>query len=102
MSQPRPPVFAANWKMCHGPNETEAFVERFTARHRRRGDATVVVFPPAISLAAFAAAAAGRYTSARSEPLRRKSTRSLPPSRTCRGKGGQNGAGVPKGSGRRA
>ncbi len=60
MSQPRPPVFAANWKMCHGPNETEAFVERFTARHRRRGDATVVVFPPAISLAAFAAAAAGR------------------------------------------
>ena len=56
-SQPRTPVFAANWKMSHGPAETGAFVERFTARHRRRSDATVVIFPPAISLAAFPAAA---------------------------------------------
>ena len=60
MSQPRTPVFAANWKMCHGPDETGTFVERFAARHRRRSDATVVVFPPAISLTAFAAAASGR------------------------------------------
>ena len=60
MSQLRTPVFAANWKMCHGPAETGAFLERFTARHSPRGDATVVVFPPAISLAAFSAAASGR------------------------------------------
>ena len=60
MSQPRTPVFAANWKMSHGPAETGAFVERFTARHGHRSDATVVIFPPAISLAAFAAAASGR------------------------------------------
>ena len=59
-SQPRTPVFAANWKMSHGPAETAAFVERFAARHGRRSDATVVIFPPAISLAAFAAAASGR------------------------------------------
>ncbi|MDE2942845.1 MAG: triose-phosphate isomerase [Gemmatimonadota bacterium] len=60
MSQPRTPVFAANWKMCHGPDETGAFVERFAASYRPRSDATVVVFPPAISLAAFAAAVSGR------------------------------------------
>lgn len=60
MSQPRTPVFAANWKMCHGPDETEAFMERFAAHHGRRGDATVVVFPPAISLTSFAAAASAR------------------------------------------
>ena len=60
MSQLRTPVFAANWKMSHGPAETGAFVERFAARYAPRGNATVVVFPPAISLAAFAAAASGR------------------------------------------
>ena len=60
MSQPRTPVFAANWKMCHGPAETAAFVGRFAARHARRDDATLVVFPPAISLTAFAAAASER------------------------------------------
>lgn len=60
MSQPRTPVFAANWKMCHGPDEAGAFVERFAAGYRPRSDATVVVFPPAISLAAFAAAVSGR------------------------------------------
>ncbi len=60
MNHPRTPVFAANWKMCHGPRETRAFMERFAARHVRRTDATVVVFPPAISLPAFAAAVAGR------------------------------------------
>jgi len=57
VSQPRIPVFAANWKMSHGPDETGAFLERFAACHEPRSDATVVVFPPAISLAAFAAAA---------------------------------------------
>lgn len=60
MSELRTPVFAANWKMCHGPSETASFVSRFAARHAPRDDATVVVFPPAISLPAFAAAAAGR------------------------------------------
>ncbi|WP_420634778.1 triose-phosphate isomerase [Candidatus Palauibacter sp.] len=54
------PVFAANWKMCHGPAETGAFMERFVARYPPCDDATVVVFPPAISLPAFAVAAADR------------------------------------------
>ena len=60
LSEPRTPVFAANWKMCHGPAETAAFMERFRERHAPRDDATVVVFPPAISLPAFAEARAGR------------------------------------------
>ena len=60
MSDLRSPVFAANWKMSHGPAETAAFVARFRQRHTPRDDASVVVFPPAISLAAFAEASAGR------------------------------------------
>ncbi len=60
LSEPRTPVFAANWKMCHGPAETAAFLARFKQRHAPRDDATVVVFPPAISLPAFAAASAER------------------------------------------
>jgi triosephosphate isomerase len=54
------PFFAANWKMHLGPVETEAFVERFTALHAPRPDARVVFFPPALSVAAFRKAAAGR------------------------------------------
>lgn len=59
---PRAPVFAANWKMHLGPAETRAFIAALAEVHRARDDATVVVFPPAISLDAFAAAvqAAGR------------------------------------------
>lgn len=59
---PRVPVFAANWKMHMGPVETRRFIAAFADLHVAREDATVVVFPPAISLEAFADArgAAGR------------------------------------------
>ncbi len=46
----RRPVFAANWKMNHGPTAARAFVAGFTARWSPRDDRTVLLFPPAISL----------------------------------------------------
>lgn len=60
MSHPMRPFFAANWKMHHGPRRTREFVETFAAVHAPREDATIVFFPPAISVLAFCAAAAGR------------------------------------------
>lgn len=60
MNQPRAPVFAANWKMHKGPRETRAFVREFARRHPVREDATVVIFPPSISLEAFAEARGDR------------------------------------------
>lgn len=56
----RRPLFAANWKMHKGPRATTEFVGRFAAAHEPRADATVVFFPPAVSLSAFGVAAAGR------------------------------------------
>src|SRR5207237_1629090 len=48
---PRPPrVFAANWKMKHGPSAARAFIGRFSARYAARDDRTVIFFPPALSL----------------------------------------------------
>jgi triosephosphate isomerase (TIM) len=44
------PVFAANWKMHHGPAAARAFVAAFLARFSPRPDRTVVLFPPAISI----------------------------------------------------
>jgi triosephosphate isomerase (TIM) len=44
------PVFAANWKMHHGPTAARAFVAAFLARFTPRPDRTVVLFPPAISV----------------------------------------------------
>jgi triosephosphate isomerase len=44
------PVFAANWKMHHGPTAARAFMASFLARFTRRPDRTVILFPPAISV----------------------------------------------------
>ena len=44
------PVIAGNWKMHVGPEEARAWAESFTAAHPP-GDRTIVVFPPAVSLA---------------------------------------------------
>jgi triosephosphate isomerase (TIM) len=44
------PVFAANWKMNHGPTQARAFVAAFTARWTPRADRTVILFPPALSV----------------------------------------------------
>lgn len=61
MSRPvRPPVFAANWKMHHGPTAARAFVAEFLARHTPRDDRTVILFPPALSVHAAAEARADR------------------------------------------
>jgi triosephosphate isomerase len=54
------PVLAGNWKMNHGPTETARFFADFLARHRPREEATVLFFPPAVSLAAAREAVQGR------------------------------------------
>lgn len=48
------PVFAGNWKMYKGPAAARLFLERFIALSPERRDATVVFFPPAISIPAAA------------------------------------------------
>ena len=50
------PVFAANWKMNHGPSDATAFMRSFLANNPRRSDRTICFFPPALSFAAVAAA----------------------------------------------
>jgi len=54
------PVFAANWKMNHGPSAARAFVAQFTARWSPHADRTVILFPPALSITAVAAALSSR------------------------------------------
>lgn len=60
MIEDRRPFFAANWKMHLGPVGAREFVAQFVTVHPPRPDARVVFFPPAISVPAFAAAAADR------------------------------------------
>jgi triosephosphate isomerase len=48
----RRPVLAANWKMNTGPTQTSAFLETFLARYRPQDDRTIIIFPPALSVAA--------------------------------------------------
>lgn len=52
----RKPVLAANWKMNHGPSDARAFMRAFLVRYARRTDRTVIIFPPAATLAAVAEA----------------------------------------------
>jgi triosephosphate isomerase (TIM) len=56
----RPPILAANWKMNHGPSKARAFIASFLARYTPRDDRTVVLFPPALSLATVREALADR------------------------------------------
>ena len=46
----RKPVFAANWKMNHGPTDARAFLRAFLAHYSRHTDRTVAFFPPALTL----------------------------------------------------
>ncbi len=48
----RTPIFAANWKLNHGPTDARAFMQRFLAQTPRQHDRTLLFFPPALSLAA--------------------------------------------------
>ncbi len=54
------PVFAANWKMNHGPSAARAFVAEFTARWSPRSDRSVILFPPALSVTTVVAALSTR------------------------------------------
>jgi triosephosphate isomerase len=46
----RKPVFAANWKMNHGPTDAKAFLRTFLVHYARRADRSVAFFPPALTL----------------------------------------------------
>ena len=50
----RRPVFAANWKMHHGPSDARAFMRTFLAHFARHSDRSVVFFPPAVTVSAVA------------------------------------------------
>ena len=54
------PVFAANWKMNHGPSAARAFAAAFAARWTPRADRSVILFPPALSLTTVAHALGNR------------------------------------------
>jgi triosephosphate isomerase len=54
-------MFAANWKMHHGPTAARAFVAAFLARFSPHPDRTVVLFPPAISVHPVVTARADRH-----------------------------------------
>ncbi len=56
----RVPIFAANWKMNHGPTAARAFMQQFLAAFAPREDRTVMIFPSALAFAAVHEAAAGR------------------------------------------
>ena len=52
MSPLQRPVLAANWKMNLGPSAAVAFLDAYLAAYPARLDRTVILFPPALSLAA--------------------------------------------------
>ncbi len=54
------PIFAANWKMNHGPTDARTFFREFLAHTPRDTARTVAFFPPAITFAAVREALADR------------------------------------------
>lgn len=54
------PIFAANWKLNHGPQATRAFFREFLPRLGAAAPGTVIFFPPALSLAAAVSALESR------------------------------------------
>ena len=56
----RAPIFAANWKMHHGPKAARDFVAQFLKAYPRRDDRTVILAPSAISIEAVANALGDR------------------------------------------
>jgi triosephosphate isomerase len=48
----RTPIFAANWKLNHGPTDAKAFLQRFLRQVPRLDDRSLLFFPPALSLPA--------------------------------------------------
>jgi triosephosphate isomerase (TIM) len=45
------PIFAANWKMHHGPSDARAFMKNFLVHYPRQHDRKVLFFPNALSVA---------------------------------------------------
>jgi triosephosphate isomerase (TIM) len=56
----RPLIYAANWKMHHGPAMARTFLEKFLELTRPVEGRKLWFFPPAVSIAAVAQAATGR------------------------------------------
>jgi triosephosphate isomerase len=56
----RAPIFAANWKMHHGPTAARAFVAQFLKTYPRRDDRTVILAPSAVAIEAVASALSDR------------------------------------------
>jgi triosephosphate isomerase (TIM) len=44
------PIFAANWKMHHGPSDARAFMKNFLVHYSRQQDRKVLFFPNALSI----------------------------------------------------
>jgi triosephosphate isomerase len=57
-------IFAANWKMHHGPASARDLVRAVLSRVRPREGRTLLFFPPAVSLPAVAAEVGGRRDAA--------------------------------------
>ncbi len=57
-------IFAANWKMHHGPAAGRDLVRAVLARVRPKEDSTLVFFPPATTLPSVVAEVAGRKDAA--------------------------------------
>jgi len=57
---PRPLIYAANWKMNHGPDAAREFIERFLAVTAPAPDRSLWFFPPSISLAPVSRAVGSR------------------------------------------
>ena len=55
------PIYAANWKMNHGPTEARAFMRAFLQQVPRVSERTLVFFPPAITLHAVQEALQDRH-----------------------------------------
>lgn len=53
-------IFAANWKMHHGPSAARGFMRSFLDTYQRTPDRQVIFFPPALSFAAAREPAAER------------------------------------------
>jgi triosephosphate isomerase (TIM) len=56
----KPIVFAANWKMNHGPTAAHAFMRTFLDQYDRRTDRKILFFPPALAFASARELAASR------------------------------------------
>jgi triosephosphate isomerase len=54
------PIFAANWKLNHGPTQARSFMQTFLAAYPGASDRTVAFFPSALALAEVRQALAGR------------------------------------------